>query len=243
MRSILILVFSVQAFPQELPRIGWYADAAGDIRTLRGIAGNFLPGAAELSGAVSVTASDALAVADLGDRLAALERGREIAFVREAGLAGVHGNRAIAWLPGRQTWVLYADGEWRDLHHPPPPADIQRLAWDGGTSYDAATRDRLLEIRFDDGAILESRDLDSPPLALLDRGGVVLAEGSGLRIVLRDRSEQRVALGSEPLRVDAINSEWLCVRLADENPRLIRLRPSGAQVFELPAAPVAEVLP
>lgn len=243
MRSILIFVFSVQAFPQELPRIGWYADAAGDIRTLRGTSGNFLPGAAELSGAISLAASDALAVADLGGRLAALERGREIAFIREAGLAAVHGNRAIAWLPDREAWAIYADGEWRDLHHPPPPLDLQRLAWDGGPSYHAATRDRLLEIRFEDGAILESRDLASPPLALLDRGGVILAEGSILRIVLRDGSEQRVALGSEPVRIDAINPEWLCVRLADERLRLIRLRPSAAQVFDLPAALLEEVLP
>ncbi|MBX9600397.1 MAG: hypothetical protein K2X35_05315 [Bryobacteraceae bacterium] len=241
MRSILIFVFSVQAFPQELPRIGWYADLAGDIRALSGVSGSFLPGAVELSGARSLTASDVLAIASVEGGLVAIERGRELAFLAGAGLVAVHGNRAIAWLAERGAWAMYADGDWRMVTYAAPPPGIERLAWDGGGAYHAATRDRLLEIRLQDGAILESRDLDAAPLAILDGGGVVLAEASELRISLRGGSEQRVALGSSPVRVDSINREWLCIRLADERLQLVRLRPPVARIFELPATPAGEV--
>jgi len=100
MKRILPVFIAVCAWSQsgiEVPSVGMIVDAAGNLRTVQGVAGNFLLGPAMASGVLSAACSEQLCLAKTNSKI--LSATGEVDAPPGPAVFGLHGETAVIFFP------------------------------------------------------------------------------------------------------------------------------------------------
>ena len=259
----------------EAPRAGCLRGVDGALRPVHGIAGALLAGAPASWSVISAACSDSLALVKTNDSLE----------VRDSGLAllarwDAPAGAALFALPrgGQAGFVYYpATGNLVQVGVESPPRTILDSQSLGGRVLAIASPDllrliavvadtpgpRLVRISAADGMIESQTPLEdvAAPLALLNDGTILFADGAGLvirppgaavgRLALpRIRplpprqsivTERRMALPSAAVSIDQMGATWLAVRLADGGaPLALRLEGARQRTCRIPTMETAQ---
>ena len=254
----------------EGPRAGCLRGVDGALRPVRGIAGALLAGAPAAWSVISAACSDSLALVKTNDSLEIRDGGLQL-LARWDAPAGA----ALFALPrGSQSGFVYypATGKLLQMSVQSPPRTVLDSQSLGGQVLAIASPDllhliavvadtpgpRLVRISAADGTIESQTPLEdvAAPLALLNDGTVLFAEGAGLAIrppgaavarmaLPRIRpmpprqlivTERRMALPAAAVSIDQMSGVWLAVRLADGGaPLALRLEGGLQRTCRIPA--------
>ena len=259
----------------EAPHAGCLLGADGALRPVHGIAGALLAGAPAAWSVISAACSDSLALVKTNDSLEVRDSGLQL-LARWDAPAG----SALFALPrGSQAGFVYYPSTGKlfqvDVQSPPRTVlDSQSL---GGNVLAIASPDllhliavvadtpgpRLVRVSTADGTIESQTPLEdmAAPLALLNDGTVLFADGAGLVIrppgaaVARMAlpkirpmpprqfivTERRMPLPAAPVSISQMSGVWLAVRLADGGaPLALRLEGARQRTCRIPATETAQ---
>ena len=259
----------------EAPRAGCLRGVEGALRPVHGIAGALLAGAPAAWSVISAACSDSLALVKTNDSLE----------VRDSGLAllarwDAPAGAALFALPrtGQAGFVYYpATGKLLQVSAQSPPRTVLDSQSLGGVVLAIASPDalhliavvadtpgpRLVRISAADGTIESQTPLEdvAAPLALLNDGTVLFADGAGLAIrppgaavarmalpKIRPMSprqaivtERRMPLPAAAVSIDQMGGAWLAVRLADGGaPLALRLEGARQRTCRIPTMEAAQ---
>jgi len=110
MKRILPVFIAVCAWSQsgiEVPSVGMIVDAAGNLRTVQGVAGNFLLGPAMASGVLSAACSEQLCLAKTNSKI--LSATGEVDAPPGPAVFGWHGETAVIFFPESRAFARWSD--------------------------------------------------------------------------------------------------------------------------------------
>ena len=247
MKTLLTLSLAWAAWAQNTltpPQIGFMRDAAGGLRPVFGIAGNFLPRDAVVEGVISAASSGAFALAKTDSAMIALDReGQILASWNAAGGPALFafsrtGAPALAYLPLLKTLYAWNEGTIRTV-----PLDDSII---GGTVVSMAAREAehvAMVVQRDDvmwelSIRLETGELESQaalpgvtaPILLLPNGVLIYSDSNGIVIRQPDTSERHIgAQLPERFPLQQMAEDWIQL-----GQFAIRITPDREQVYQLP---------
>jgi hypothetical protein len=187
----------------EAPRVGKMIDAQGVLRTVAGVSGNFLTGAAEEQGVVALACAAQVCVTAPTAAVLATDGKRSVAYLPQTGeflnwniRSRVTAQEPLAWNP------LQNGDEVLSMRLTPAGADI------------AIRRNAAVWIVDQDGAVLDTLPPEAAgPVLLLD-DGVVYARDDA--VVLRRRDGTELSFRAPAVRaLYAMSSNWVEAAGAD----------------------------
>ena len=259
----------------EAPRAGCLRGVDGALRPVHGIAGALLAGAPAAWSVISAACSDSLALIKTNDSLEIRDSGLQL-LARWDAPAGA----ALFALPrgGQAGFVYYpATGKVVQVGVQSPPRTVVDSQPLGGKVLAIASPDvlhliavvadtpgpRLVRVSAADGTIESQTPLEdvAAPLALLNDGTVLFADGAGLvirppgaaieRLALPKIrpmpprraivAERRMSLPAAAASIDQMGDAWMAVRLADGGaPLALRLEGARQRTCRIPTMETAQ---
>jgi hypothetical protein len=226
------------------PQLGWLRDANHGLRSVTGLAANFILGESLIEGVVSSASSGSFTIVKTGSSVLVLDHGGHTIFdaAAEAGPAlfafSDEGIPAFAYLP-RSQFLL----KWNDDRLTPAPFDLEIL---GGAVQAIASPgpDRAaVVVKRDDGLWLVDLELGTQTflpgidgVVLLRNDGALLYAGrKGFVLRQADGSEQAIQGSAALASFEQMGKDWVHVIERDSSRHFaIRLEPGREQLFQLP---------
>jgi len=245
--ALLLLVPALPAAqsPIGYPRAGCFRDEAGLLRSVLGVAGNFVIGDAEGSGVVSAACRGKLALVKTEDTIELRDResGRVLAWRAPEGAAlfAFPGNGAapLVFFPAASEWLRADEGaEARAL----PPIDGEPLAVsssDGKAALMVVRREGglfLLKVLLDWGVVEDEAELAGAHAPVLLLGGGTALWGDAADLVARapDQRERRIALSAPAKAIEHLGEDWVRIVLESGGHMALRLSPGAEELYRLP---------
>ena len=240
--SFLATACFARAQGLEAPGFGWYPDASGALRPLRGLAGNLTPGPAREAGVISAASSATWALAKTSGELIVLDRAGAEAG-RLAAPAGVAlfafseiGDPAAVVFAETGLVLLWSGGRFEAADWT-IGREEEVLAVAGAASFLVRRGDQVwrTDRAVQDGRLLLEVALPGVRAPLLARpDGSVLYAGDAALVLRAPRgAEQRIELPGAVTGLSELAGGWVRVLLPD---RQVAVSFAGVapRVFELP---------
>lgn len=235
MRAIAMwLLFVVAAAAQlAVPRLGCYVDEAQRLRSVWGVAGNFLMGKAEAEGVISAACSGSSALLKTEDSLEVRAGNSVASWPAPPGPAlfgfSRDGSTALVYYPESKEWFRVRAGSLVRL--PPLEGDVVAI---GNPERPAAV------VRRDDGLWIAGADERpapqgaSEPLMLLPGGSVLYSRGTELVLSDPEGGERCFALPAPAAALQWMGRGWVRVKLAPGEGHLALALDDRNELFRLP---------
>jgi hypothetical protein len=231
MKIVLLMIGAACAWAQsgiEVPRLGMIVDAAGGLRTVQGVAGNFLLGPATLPGVLSAACSERLCLAKTDAKI--ISSTGETDAPEGPAVLSVNATEAIVFFPETRRFARWRDDtlEWLDGTI---DGEVLSIRLRGGEAEIAVRRDTDVWIVHPDGSVIDWIATTSGPVLLLGEG-VVFATADQVILRRSDASELRFDLpGAESIA--AMGPHYAAIRAGDATYAL-RTEPGRETLLQLP---------
>lgn len=230
------------------PQVGFARDRAGVVRSVTGLAGNFLLGDPAETGVLSAAFSGRLGVWKTANTLEVADRNGQIIDIMDApdgpAVMGFSTDGATAVIYYRQAQTLFC---WHGGHLTPLPFDATQLPGDLVAAAVSDRRDVILLVQREDAlwrVRLPARGGSTPlveplpgvhgPALATGDGRIIYRDEHGLVIRAIDQTEVYVALDA-PDSLAWLGGDWVHTRTGSQN-FAVRLTAGRVQAFLLPEA-------
>ena len=231
MKRILMLICgAVCATGIDVPAIGIVVDAAGVLRSVQGVAGNFLLGPPAASGIISAACSKQLCLAKTDSQI--LSPGGETDAPPGPAIFGLSGSEAIVFFPDSAAFARWRDNSLEPLDWS-VEGEVLSLRVVEGEVQIAVRRDGQVWIVRPDGSLIDSIANTAGPVLLLSEG-VLFATGDAVVLRRSDGSEIRFDLAAAEA-ITQMGPNYTAARAGNAT-YAVRIDPGREQLFLLPAA-------
>ena len=234
-RLLVIALLSTGLATAQLgvPRIGCFADDLRRLRTVSGIAGNFLVGDPETGEIMSAACSDALTLIKRENLLEVRGRNESVEWPAPPGPAlfgfSRNGSAALAYFPETKEWFRVDRFAMTQL--PPPEGEVLAVGNPDAPSA-VVRRDEALWITGADSRPVPADAAE--PLLLLPDGSLLYARGGDLVLGAVDGSERSFTLPAAAQALEWLGRDWVRIGLRGRSGRLALALGDRNELYRLP---------